>query len=483
MTDDVDMRLGAKSSATPLSSPATVAGSGRRLFGHPAGLWYLAFTEAWERFSYYGMQTLLVLYMVGQLLQPGHIENVAGFAGFRGTLEAVYGPLSIQALASAVFGIYTGLVYLTPVLGGLIADRRLGRTKTIVLGGTLMTVGHFLMAFDVSFLGALLCLAIGTGCFKGNIAVQVGALYAPEDNARADAFQIFYLGISAGVIASPLVCGTLGEVFGWHYGFAAAGVGMAIGLAIYLAGRRHLPAESKIVVPKKKERQRLSATDRRVLALLLALLPVLALALLGNQQIFNAYMIWAKASYDFTLFGRTMPTSWLITFDAAASVVMLALSVLFWRLWSRRFAEPVEITKLVIGAVVTVVAFMLLASAAKSAGAGKVSLWWAVAFHLINSIGFAHLVPVALALYVRIAPQAIGATIVGIFYLHLFVANNLVGWVGTRLETMSADRFWLLHAFVVGFSAVILFALRSPIKRVLEESARQPSRDGSQNNA
>jgi len=468
MTDDVDMRLGAKSSATPLSSPATVSGSGRRrLFGHPAGLWYLAFTEAWERFSYYGMQTLLVLYMVGQLLQPGHIENVAGFAGFRAALEAVYGPLSVQALASAVFGVYTGLVYLTPVLGGLIADRRLGRTKTIVLGGTLMTVGHFLMAFDVSFLGALLCLAIGTGCFKGNIAVQVGALYAPEDNARADAFQIFYLGISAGVIASPLVCGTLGEVFGWHYGFAAAGVGMAIGLAIYLAGRRHLPAESKIVVPKKKERQRLSATDRRVLALLLALLPVLALALLGNQQIFNAYMIWAKASYDFTLFGRTMPTSWLITFDAAASVVMLALSVLFWRLWSRRFAEPVEITKLMIGAVVTVVAFMLLAAAAKSGGAGKVSLWWAVAFHLINSIGFAHLVPVALALYVRMAPQAIGATIVGIFYLHLFVANNLVGWVGTRLETMSADRFWLLHAFAAGFSAVILFALRGPIKRAL----------------
>ncbi|MCO8017944.1 peptide MFS transporter [Brevundimonas diminuta] len=483
MTHDVDMRLGAKSSATPPSSPATVAGSGRRLFGHPAGLWYLAFTEAWERFSYYGMQTLLVLYMVGQLLQPGHIENVAGFAGFRAALEAVYGPLSIQALASAVFGVYTGLVYLTPVLGGLIADRRLGRTKTIVLGGTLMTVGHFLMAFDVSFLGALLCLAIGTGCFKGNIAVQVGALYAPEDNARADAFQIFYLGISAGVIASPLVCGTLGEVFGWHYGFAAAGVGMAIGLAIYLAGRRHLPAESKIVLPKKKARQRLSTTDRRVLALLLALLPVLALALLGNQQIFNAYMLWAKASYDFTLFGRTMPTSWLITFDAAASVVMLALSVLFWRLWSRRFPEPVEITKLVIGAVVTMAAFMLLAAAAQSAAAGKVSLWWAVAFHLINSIGFAHLVPVALALYVRMAPQAIGATIVGIFYLHLFVANNLVGWVGTRMETMSADRFWLLHAFVVGFSAVILFALRGPIKRVLEESARQPSRDSSQNNA
>lgn len=476
MTESVDIGVPAEAAAGQTGAAGTLGASGRRLFGHPAGLWYLAFTEAWERFSYYGMQTLLVLYMVGQLLQPGHIENVAGFASFRAALEGVYGPLSIQALASAIFGIYTGLVYLTPVLGGLVADRWLGRTRTILLGGTLMTVGHFLMAFDVSFLGALLCLAIGTGCFKGNIAVQVGALYAPEDNARADAFQIFYLGISAGVIASPLVCGTLGEVYGWHYGFAAAGIGMAVGLAIYLAGARHLPAESKAVVRKKQERQRLSAADWRVLALLLALLPVLALALLGNQQIFNAYMIWAQASYDFTLFGRTMPTSWLITFDAAASVAMLALSVMFWRAWSRRFAEPVEITKLAMGAVVTVVAFLLLAAAAQAAGGGKISLWWAVAFHIINSIGFAHLVPVALALYVRMAPQAIGATIIGIFYLHLFAANNLVGWVGTRLDTMSADRFWLAHAIVVGVSGLMLLALRAPVKRAMAQAAAEARR-------
>lgn len=468
MTESVDIRAAAEASEVP----ATVGASGRRLFGHPAGLWYLAFTEAWERFSYYGMQTLLVLYMVGQLLQPGHIENVAGFAGFRAALEAVYGPLSIQALASAVFGIYTGLVYLTPVLGGLVADRWLGRTRTILLGGMLMTMGHFLMAFDVSFLAALLCLAIGTGCFKGNIAVQVGALYAPEDNARADAFQIFYLGISAGVIASPLVCGTLGEVYGWHYGFAAAGIGMAVGLAIYVAGARHLAPEPKIVARKKEERPRLSAADWRVLALLSAMLPVLALALLGNQQIFNAYMIWAQNSFDFSLLGRTMPTSWLITFDAAASVAMLALSVLFWRLWSRRFPEPDEITKLVIGAVVTVLAFLVLAAgAAQSTEGAKISLWWAVAFHVMNSIGFAHLVPVALALYVRMAPKAIGATIIGIFYLHLFAANNLVGWAGTRFETMAADRFWMAHAVIAGVSALMLFGLQQPIERALARRA------------
>ena len=479
MTENVDIGATVEASAATAGSPGSPAVAARRLFGHPVGLWYLAFAEAWERFSYYGMQTLLVLYMVSQLLQPGHIESVAGFGAFRALIEGVYGPLSTQALASVIFGIYTGLVYLTPVLGGLLADRWLGRTRTILLGGVLMTLGHFLMAFDVSFLWALACLAVGTGCFKGNIAVQVGSLYAPEDNARADAFQIFYLGISAGVIASPLVCGTLGEVYGWHYGFAAAGIGMAVGLGVYLAGARFLPADPPIISKKSESRPRLSRTDWRVLALLLAMLPVLALALLGNQQIFNAYMVWAQSSFDFSLLGRTMPTSWLITFDAAASVAMLALSVLFWRVWSRRFPEPDEITKLVIGAALTVLAFLVLAAgAAQSTDGARISLWWAVAFHVINSIGFAHLVPVALALYVRMAPKAIGATIVGIFYLHLFVANNLVGWAGTRLESMSADRFWLAHAVVAGVSALILFALQWPIKRAMAGIAARASGQG-----
>src|SRR5579863_317013 len=213
--------------------------------GHPRGLAYLAFTEAWERFSYYGMQTLLVLYMVHQLLLPGHIECIAGFGAFRAAIERVYGgSLSTVALASAIFGLYTGLVYLTPIAGGFIADRWLGRTRTITLGALLMAAGHFLMAFDVSFLVALLCLLTGVGCFKGNLASQIGALYAPGDLRRADAYQIYYLFISAAVIAAPLVSGTLGELYGWHYGFGAAGVGMLIGLGIYCAGRRWLPPET-----------------------------------------------------------------------------------------------------------------------------------------------------------------------------------------------------------------------------------------------
>jgi POT family proton-dependent oligopeptide transporter len=431
----------------------------RSFIGHPRGLAYLAFTEAWERFSYYGMQSLLVLYMVNRLLHPGHIERIAGFGPFRHLLESIYrGPLSVQALASAIFGLYTGLVYLTPIGGGLIADRVLGRTRTITIGALLMAAGHFLMAFDVSFLLALLCLLTGVGCFKGNLASQVGALYATGDNRRADAFQIYYIFINAGVIASPLIAGTLGEVYGWHYGFGAAGVGMLIGLTIYLSGRKWLPVDSPVVrKANRASKTPLTHRERMAIVALLALLPVLTIAVIGNQQIFNAYLVWGERSADLIFFGRKMPTTWLITLDSILSVSCLAGAVVFWRLWSKKFPEPAEITKMGIGSIVAVTGFISLAAgAAIAASAGtKVSIDWLITFHLLNSIGFANVFPVSLALYARVAPAALSATIIGIFYLHLFAANNLVGWIGGFLEKMPATHFWFLHAGLCGTAGII----------------------------
>jgi POT family proton-dependent oligopeptide transporter len=433
--------------------------SDRSFIGHPRGLGYLAFTEAWERFSYYGMQSLLVLYMVGRLLHPGHIERVAGFGPFRHLLESIYrGPLSVQALASAIFGLYTGLVYLTPIGGGLIADRVLGRTRTITIGALLMAAGHFLMAFDVSFLAALACLLTGVGCFKGNLASQVGALYATGDNRRADAFQIYYLFINGGVIAAPLIAGTLGEIYGWHYGFGAAGVGMLIGLAIYLSGKKWLPPDSPVVEGgERAAKTPLNHREKMGIIALLALLPVLTIAVIGNQQIFNAYLVWAQDHANLVFFGRKMPTTWLITLDSIVSVTFLAGAVVFWRLWSKKFPEPAEITKLGIGSLLAVSGFLALAiGAAIAASSGaKVSIGWLITFHVLNSIGFANVFPVSLALYARVAPPALSATIIGIFYLHLFAANNLVGWIGGLLEKMPATRFWLLHAALCGTAGVI----------------------------
>ncbi|WCL55401.1 peptide MFS transporter [Gimibacter soli] len=422
----------------------------RAFLGHPKGLGYLAFTEAWERFSYYGMQALLVLYMVKVALTPGHIENIAFFDSFR----TLYGGLEGQALASAIFGTYTATVYLTPIFGGLIADRWLGKRRTVLIGAITMSVGHFLMAFEASFLFALLCLVVGCGMFKGNIASQVGSLYKPDDLRRADAFQIFYLGINAGVIASPLIVGTLGETVGWHWGFGAAGVGMLLGLVIYLAGQKYLPKEHFTPQGPREKAARPAMTRQDWISLLavLLLIPVLALGIMPNQQIFNTYLVWGDQHFDLNFFGTQLPTTWLITLDAVVSVSFLAGVSLFYRWYGKRWQEPDELTKLIIGSIFSIAGMgCLFMAAATVPDGGKIGLFWPVAFHFMNSIGFAHMLPVSLALFSRLAPVAVNATVIGLYYLAFFAGNFAVGWVGGFYETMPTTSFWALHA---GFAAI-----------------------------
>ncbi|HSQ98822.1 MAG TPA: oligopeptide:H+ symporter, partial [Sphingomicrobium sp.] len=225
-------------SAQALSLPREPGRTG--FFGHPTGLAYLAFTEMWERFSYYGMTALLVLYMTKQLLTPGHAEHVAGLAALRHLFE-LRGPMSDVAFASLIYGWYGGLVYFTPILGGLVADRWLGTRSTVVLGALLMCAGHLAMSFDQSFLLALLLLIAGSGCLKGNISAQVGQLYPPHDETRrTGGFTIFSAGINIGAVLGPLGCGTVAALYGWHAGFALAAGLMMLALVIYLLGQRHL---------------------------------------------------------------------------------------------------------------------------------------------------------------------------------------------------------------------------------------------------
>src|SRR3954447_22672796 len=228
--------------ATAATMGAASSAGDHTFFGHPRGLAYLAFTEAWERFSYYGMSALVMLYMVGQLLLPGHVEHVAGFASFRALIEWIFGPLSTQALASEIFGLYSGFVYFTPVFGGWLGDR-IGQRNAVVAGALAMSGGHLAMAFDQSFLVALLLLIIGSGLLKGNISAQVGGLYPIEDEERRSrGFALFSTAINFGAVAGPLLCGFLGERYGWHIGFGAAAIFMLGGLATYLSGYRYLPA-------------------------------------------------------------------------------------------------------------------------------------------------------------------------------------------------------------------------------------------------
>jgi POT family proton-dependent oligopeptide transporter len=446
----------------------TTGADDRWFFGHPKPLAFLAFTEAWERFSYYGMTALLSLYMTKQLLLPGHVENIAGFGWARSFIQHTYGgghAMTVVALASAIYGFYSSTVYLTPTLGGLLADRILGRTPTIILGACLMAAGHFLMAFDVSFLGALACLMLGSGCLKGNLATQIGGLYAEGDNRRADAFQIYYLGINGGVIFGPLVTGLLSHGLGWHYGFAAAGIGMLVSLAIYLSGRKYLPPDApRGAVARAKAKAvaiPMTRRDWQVLILLLLLLPVLALSIVGNNQIQNGYLLWADKSVDLQMFGIPIPTPTLVSVDSIFSVATIALMVWFWRAWAKRYKEPDEMGKIIIGCLFGAAGVACLAIGATLTPDGqKTPFFWLLLFHLLNDIGFANVLPVGLAFYARSAPAAAAGMIVGLYYLHLWAGNTLVGYLGGKLDKMPAAQFWWLHAGLVALAGVIFLIVR-----------------------
>ncbi len=430
----------------------------RAFLGHPKGLGFLGFTEGCERFSYYSMQTLLVLYMVNYLLVPGRMDNVVGL---RWMQAHVYHGISGQPLASAIFGTYTSLVYLTPIFGGIIADKWLGRHRTLIVGGVLMAIGHFLMAIEPAFIFALLALLLGVGAFKGNIATQVGALYGPNDLRRAMAFQIFYIFINVSVIVAPLISGTLGQKVGWHYGFGCAGVVMVLGLIIYLSGRRYLPAE-ELRSPSEDPalREPLTRGDWMCVLYLIILIPVLAVSLLTNQEIFNAYLTWGDQRFDLRLLNNT--SSWLITVDAAVSFTMLVAVAAFWKWWGTRRQEPDEISKMIIGSVFTVAGGLCLFMAALTQPAGgKISLAWPMAFELCNSIGFAHVLPVSLALFSKISPRQITATVIGLYYLSFFIANAVVGYVGGLYSSLPTTTFWLIHVASAAFGLVafVIFKL------------------------
>src|SRR5580698_4589544 len=285
------------------------------IFGHPKGLTFLFTHEMWERFSYYGMRSLLVLYMTKYLLLPEHAGDVRGLSAVKDALESIFGHLDVQPLSSQIWGLYTGLVYFTPIIGGLIADRVLGQRRTVVIGAALMALGHFMMASEQLFLFALLALILGNGCFKPNISTQVGGLYPPGDHRRDRAYSIFYVGINIGAFLAPLVCGTLGEKVGFHYGFAAAGVGMCLGLIIYLIASPMLPPDE---LQKRKAapaaREPLTSEQWRAIVALMVLYIPTTLFWGTYEQMGNTTILWIDKNIDRTidLFGwtATIPTTW-----------------------------------------------------------------------------------------------------------------------------------------------------------------------------
>jgi proton-dependent oligopeptide transporter, POT family len=332
------------------------------------------------------------------------------------------------------------------------------------------------MAIESAFVFALFALLLGVGAFKGNIATQVGALYGRNDLRRAMAFQIFYIFINVSVIAAPLVSGTLGQKVGWEYGFGCAGVVMVLGLIIYLAGRRYLPAE-ELMGPKDEPalREPLTRGDWLCVVYLIILIPVLAVSLLTNQEIFNAYLTWGDQQFDLTLLNHT--SSWLITVDATVSFAMLVAVAAFWKWYGTRAREPDEITKIIIGSVFTVAGGLCLFMAALTQPpGGKISLFWPMLFELCNSIGFAHVLPISLALFSKISPKQITATVIGLYYLSFFIANAVVGYIGGLYSSLPTTTFWLIHVASAAFGLVAFAIFKIALGRQMTGSPQDQAR-------
>jgi POT family proton-dependent oligopeptide transporter len=422
---------------------------------HPSGLYVLFFTEMWERFSYYGMRALLVLYMIKGL----------HFA---------------QAKSSSVYGWYTGLVYMTPILGGMIADRFLGYRRTIILGGVLMMIGHFLMAVEnlPFFYCALAFLILGNGAFKPNISTIVGKLYKQGDPRRDAGFTIFYMGINLGAFFSPLVCGTLGEKYGWGWGFGAAGVGMLIGLINFLVGQKRLkhvnvdrpdPVEHAATASDESER---SKEGGRIAALLIiAVFTVFFWA--AFEQAGNTMTLWADANTNRHVFGWEVPASWFQSINPFFIFALAPVLSMFWLFLSRRWRDVSTTSKMVLGLFFLGLGFVVMVMAAMAAGSdkGMVSSWWLVMAYFLHTVGELCLSPIGLSLVTKLAPARLGGMLMGVWFLAVFAGNWIAGQLGSLWESYSHVTFFSIFVISSMVAAAVLFLLRAPLKRLMAGAA------------
>jgi POT family proton-dependent oligopeptide transporter len=443
------------------------------LFGHPRGLTFLFATEMWERFSYYGMRALLVLYMSKYLLSSGRADGVIGLDGLRTLLEGMFGPLGIQPFASQIYGLYTGLVYLTPLFGGLIADRVLGQRRNVIIGAALMAAGHFMMAFESLFLLALTTLIIANGAFKPNIVTQVGGLYAPGDHRRDRAYSIFYVGINIGAFLAPLVCGTLGEQLGWHYGFLAAGVGMTIGLVVYLYALPLLPPDEmhKLKAAGLDKTPLARSQWRSIMALAVLFVPTTLFFATYEQQ-GNTIALWAddytNRTIDLVVWHGEIPVTWFQAFNPLMIFAFTPLVVGLWSRQARRGREPSTITKMALGCFAVALSYLIMVGAAWVAQGDEASWWWLLAYFVVLTVGELYLSPISLSLVSKAAPARMLSMMMGLWLATSFTGNIMAGWLGSFWSAMDKTSFFLMLAGIAALAGLVIFAFNRPLKGILE---------------
>ena len=411
----------------------------KSFLGQPRGLAVLFLTEMWEKFSFFGMRTLLVYYMTTTLM----IE---------------------QGRASIIYGVYTAVIYLTPIFGGVLADRWLGRRRSVVYGAAIMIAGHFMMASEALFYPALAVIAIGNGLFLPNLPGQVAGLYKPDDPRRGSAYNIYYMGVNLGAFMAPLVCGAVGEIYGWHWGFALAGVGMAAGLTIYLLGGRYLPTDPPRVA--RSEKVKGEGMERSSLLLFGGVILAVVVFRVAYEQVGNTLALWIGSDVDRSLGGWTIPMTWFQSLNPLLVFLLTPILVTAWDRSARKGRGMSSLARMATGAALVAGAFFGLALIAMLTGQGPVHWLWLVAFFVLLTSGELFILPVGLGLFGRLAPAQMTATMIAAWFLAAFAGNLLAGLVGSSWSTMSAGVFFALMGSVASLSVMALCLLIRPFRKL-----------------
>jgi proton-dependent oligopeptide transporter, POT family len=434
-----------------------VRGDSGDWLGQPRGLSILFLTQMWEIFSYYGMRALLVYYMTKQLLMG-------------------------QQQASMIYGLYTAAVYFTPIIGGVVSDRWLGRRRAVIIGGTVMALGHFLMASEGLFYFALAAIALGNGLFLPSLPSQIDGLYAKNDPRRGSSFNFYYVGTNVGGLLAPLVCGTLGELYGWHWGFGAAGIGMLSGLAIYVLGARHLPPDT--FGARKAARQRVAATPPRQRDLRQTVLVLSAIALTvmlfrgAYEQVGNTIALWADSGVDRRLTATlSIPMTWFQALNPLLVIVLTPLFVAHWMRQARKGREPTPARKMSMGALGVAAAYLLLATVCVATQGGLASWTWLALFFVLLTAGELFILPVGLGLFARLAPAGHGATTIAAWFFATFGGSLLAGALGMLWSVIGPAAFFALMAVVAAMAAGVLCLLDRPARRLESAHAADAAAD------
>ena len=398
-------------------------------FGQPRGLTILFLTNMWEQFSYYGMRTLLVYYMTKQLLLG-------------------------QQWSSFVYGAYTACAYFTPIVGGVIADRLLGRRRAIMIGGSIMALGHFMMAFEPLFYVALATIALGNGLFLPSLPSQIDSLYEAADPRRGWAYNVYYVGVNVGGFLAPLICGTLGETLGWHWGFGAAGLGMVSGLIIYSWGQRYLPPEP-VREPAKREKGR--GFDRQMVAALAAVAIAVTIFRGAYEQVGNTIALWSDTGVDRSFGDVTIPMTWFQSLNSLFVMAFTPLLLIHWRRKAEKGLTDSAVRRMSKGALIVACAYAMIGALSIQAGAGLVGWTWLALFFVVLTVGELYILPTGLSLFARLAPPGYGATTVAAWFLAIFTGSMTAGLVGTFWSHMEPGPFFFLLAGIACAASLLLW--------------------------